>query len=259
MNSARKQKKRSPLKQKPLRNPGESLHEETQRFIDDRLLPPLIMAVFAVSFAAYEWWRWLTSTPPRPVIVTLTAALIVAYAAYKTVHLRPRLKSMRLGLEGEKAVGQSLEALRSQGCRVFHDILAEGFNIDHVVIGPKGVFAIETKTFSKPARGETVAKYDGDKILFNGLKPDRNPVTQARAVRSWVSDFLFKTTARRWPVRGVVILPGWFVERLPEAKRSDVWVLNEKALPSFVEHEPVVLKKEDIALASSRLEDHITG
>ena len=217
------------------------------------------MAALTVLFAAYEWWRWLTSAPPQPVVLSLTAALIVAYAAYNTVHLRPRLKSMRLGLDGEKTVGQSLESLRSQGCRVFHDIPAEGFNIDHVVIGPKGVFAIETKTFSKPARGETVAKHDGDRILFNGLEPDRNPVTQARAVRSWMSDLLFRTTARRWPVRGVVILPGWFVEQLPDAKRSDVWVLNEKVLPLFIEHEPVVLKDEDIALASSRLEDHITG
>ena len=28
---------------------------------------------------------------------------------------------------------------------VYHDIQADQFNIDHVVVGPSGVFAVETK------------------------------------------------------------------------------------------------------------------
>ena len=44
-----------------------------------------------------------------------------------------------------------LEDLRAQGYAVFHDIPGDGFNVDHALIGPAGIFAIETKTRAKPA------------------------------------------------------------------------------------------------------------
>ena len=45
------------------------------------------------------------------------------------------------------------------GYRVFDDVPGEGsggkFNIDHVLIGPGGVFSIETKNWLLPAKGTT--------------------------------------------------------------------------------------------------------
>jgi hypothetical protein len=38
-----------------------------------------------------------------------------------------------------------------QGAAAFHDLPAEQFNIDHVVVATEGVFAFETKGFTKPA------------------------------------------------------------------------------------------------------------
>jgi len=252
-----KPQKRSPLKRKPLRNPGESLQEEIHSIQTEQLTPPLMMAVFGILFAAFEWWRWFRGAPPQPLGFSFLALIAIGYGSYKWIILRRRVKSLRLGMDGEKAVGQFLEALRSQGCRVFHDIVGNEFNIDHVIIGSRGVFTIETKTFSKPARGQAYAKYDGERILFNGLGPERNPVRQSRAARDWLANLLFETTAKRYPVRGVVVLPGWYVDSSDD-RRHDTWVLNPKALPGFIEHEPIVLKEEDIALASSRLINYVT-
>ena len=47
-------------------------------------------------------------------------------------------------------MGQLLENLRADGARVFHDLVGEGLNIDHVVVSPHGIFVLETKTWSKP-------------------------------------------------------------------------------------------------------------
>lgn len=259
MSETTEKSKRSPLKRRPLRNPGESLQEEMARVLEDQIMPEFSMALILVLLAGWEWWRWFAKVPPQPVLFTVVAIAVAAYTVRRFFILRRRYRALRLGLEGEKAIGQFLETLRSQGCRIFHDILGEGFNVDHVVIGPHGVFAIETKTYSKPVRGEAVVKYDGEKVLFNGMEPDRNPVTQARAVRDWVGDLLFRTTGRKWPVRGVIIPAGWYVKSAAEAKGSDIWVLNEKALPSFMAQEPVVLKSEDIALAAASLENYVIG
>jgi len=248
-----KMHKRSPLKQKPLRNPGESVQEDIQRVLEGQMLPLALLATLAIIVALDHWWRHFAPRPPQPIWATLIATVVVAYCGYRYVGLRKRLTSLQLGLAGEKTIGQFLEANRSKHSLVFHDIPCNGFNIDHVVIAPQGVFAIETKTFSKPLRGETVVEYDGERILVDGFEPDRNPITQARAVRNWLREFLHDSTRMDYPVKGVVLLPGWYVESPKDGRPIDIWVLNEKAFFKFVEHESVVLSDQDIAWASERL------
>mgnify|MGYP000447730379 CR=1 FL=1 len=43
-------------------------------------------------------------------------------------------------------VAEALAPLTVDGCRIFHDVPAAAFNLDHVIVGPTGVFALETKT-----------------------------------------------------------------------------------------------------------------
>ena len=75
---------------------------------------------------------------------------------------------------------------------------------------------------------------------------------QVQALARWLADQLFESTGRRFPIRPVVLVPGWFVEVI--AKRPpDVWVLNPKQLGAYIHREPVALKREDVALVSSRI------
>ena len=54
--------------------------------------------------------------------------------------------------------------------KVYHDIPGNNFNIDHVVVGPNGVFAVETEGRSKPNRGrgqsDATVVYDGRSLTF---------------------------------------------------------------------------------------------
>ena len=61
-------------------------------------------------------------------------------------------RTLRLGYDGRVAVARALSSLTPEGYRVYHDVPAEGFTIDHVVVGKKGVFALETVTRAKPGR-----------------------------------------------------------------------------------------------------------
>lgn len=56
-------------------------------------------------------------------------------------------RAWRRGAEGEEAVGAALEKLRSRGWLALHSVPVgkRGSDIDHVVIGPGGVFTINTK------------------------------------------------------------------------------------------------------------------
>jgi hypothetical protein len=134
---------------------------------------------------------------------------------------------------GEKIVAEALEELKAYGYRVFHDLEGEGFNVDHVVIGPAGVFAIETKMRTKPGGRQATVEYDGQRVLVAGLEPDRNPVEQARASARHVSQRLREVTGEPIPVRPVVLFPEWWVR---ERSGAEVWVLNPKRFVEYLRH-----------------------
>lgn len=227
---------RSPLKGAPLRYAGQSLDEEIQRVMEDDVLVYIMMTGFAFALALHEWWRSFTNSPPQPIVFTIIAAFAVAYTARKIVLATRKLKQLRLARDGERVVGQYLEGLRENGYRVLHDIVGDNFNIDHLLIGPKGVFTIETKTMSKPASGNPEIDYDGTQILVNGFKPDRDPVVQAKAQAYWIKELVKELTGKTITVRPAVVYPGWFINQTQKGNRPEVWVLNPKALSTFIEN-----------------------
>lgn len=81
--------------------------------------------------------------------------------------------------------------------------------------------------------------FDGERILVDGFEPDRNPVIQAKAQATWLREVLAESTGRKFPVRPVVLFPGWFVEQGKGTTR-EIWVLTLKALPSFLAREPAL-------------------
>ena len=247
---------RSPLREKPLRQPGQSLLEERAKIVDDQVEPWFVMALFAVMLAGWEWASYFLSRPPSPWVMTFVALAAIAFAAWRFMRWRSRLKAIRLGVEGERVVGQYLDRIRGRGYRVFHDVVGDGFNLDHVLVGPGGAFTIETKTRTKPARGDSRVTYDGEVLRVAGFEPDRDPIVQAKAQARWLSALIADSTERRIFVRPVVVFPGWYVEAT-EGSQREVWVMEPKGLPAFIEKEPEKLSKEDIALIAKCISMHV--
>ncbi len=243
---------RSPLKDKPLRAPGQSLQEEWRALVDDKLEPWFLLAVFLVALALLEWFRYYRNDPPQPEFMSAVAAAMVVAAAWRYFRLRPKLRQLRLGAEGERAVGQFLERLRVQGYQVFHDVLGDGFNVDHICIGPAGAFTIETKTWRKPRQGRPQIQYDGEHLTVGGCEPERDVLGQARAQAKWLARTLEESTGRKVPVRPVIVFPGWFVQATAGAQ-AEVWVMEPKGLPAFLNNEPTRLSAEETRMAAFHL------
>ncbi|MGA2513679.1 MAG: nuclease-related domain-containing protein [Candidatus Limnocylindrales bacterium] len=57
----------------------------------------------------------------------------------------------RTGALGEERTGEVLRPLEAEGFRIIHDRLIPGSraNIDHIVVGPPGVFIVETKSYER--------------------------------------------------------------------------------------------------------------
>ena len=85
------------------------------------------------------------------------------------------------GARGEERVSGILRSLPDR-YHVFNDFVAGRMHIDHVVVGPAGVFAVETKNW----RGAVTV--EDNHILLDGQLPSRSPLAQvlkeARQVRA---------------------------------------------------------------------------
>jgi Nuclease-related domain len=245
---------RSPLKAKPLRVPGQSVDEEIDRWINDTAASYFIAAAVLCALSGIEWLGYLTHSPRHPMVFSVMALVGVAVAAWRILDVRRRVRRLRLGRDGERVVGQFLERLRDSGAQVFHDVPGEGFNLDHVVISPHGLYAIETKTYSKPWP-EAKIIVDGDSLIIAGHTPDRDPMVQVSLAARWLEDKLQESAGKRFAVRGVVVFPGWFVEQ--RSPRGPLWVLEPKMLPGFIEQEPKSVIPEDVALAAFHLSRYV--
>ena len=139
---------------------------------------------------------------------------------------------MLQAIRGERVVGQMLEELRADGYKVFHDLTQEGYNVDHVLVGPGGVFAVETKTWSKPATRKAEVHFDGEHLLVDGFAPERCPVRRRGRVPTACGRSSSGRPAADVPVRPVVLFPSWWVNSNP--KRDQTWVLNPKLFVTWM-------------------------
>jgi len=252
-----KNNKKSPLTDKPLRNPGQSLDEQINKLYSEDMTDYAIYSAVVIMLAGLEWWRYYTNPSFSPITYTVIAVIVTMFCLYKLSNLKKKIRLLKLGRDGERAIGQYLEGLRETGCRVFHDIVGNGFNLDHVVISQHGVFVIETKTYSKPQKGEAKITVAGEQILINGSPCKSDVVTQAKAEANWLKGVLRESSGKDIMVKPVVVFPGWYIDNTTTSKSLNVWILNPKALPTYIENAPAVLTKEDMMLLSYHISRYI--
>lgn len=160
-----------PMTEDMPRPPGESLRIRLQS-LHNEFDEMLLMIIFAITIAGIA--PILDLPPPVKWMLAITSVAIGVWKARKFSTLRKKMHNTRLGFKGERYVGQYLNDLVANGSKVYHDLLCRSankdFNIDHVMLGPAGVFVIETKARRKPQhlKGKSKAQvtYDGHCLVF---------------------------------------------------------------------------------------------
>ena len=176
--------------------------------------------------------------PQKNVIVVtiLIAAAFVAYFFVPLFRLLQKRRRYRLGYDGEVAVGQVLNLLMLDGYHVYHDLEADNFNIDHVVVGPAGVFAVETKARAKSISNnrskDAIVEYDGRTLRFP-TKVETKALEQAKWQADWLSKWLSSAIGDPVAAVPVLALPGWYVKR---TSTSGFPVINPKQMKSMLKH-----------------------
>jgi hypothetical protein len=234
---------------------GESARLKLEKYSDDLntwlMAIVFIPAVCALGLTLQRETNFITIT-----LVFLAAVIFTAVAGRKIRSLLRERACYRLGFEGERYVAEELNQLMADGFRVFHDVPFDNYNLDHVLVGPPGVFVIETKTRRKPVSDEGDKAY---KVTFDGVVlhfpkgSDKDALDQVRRNRDTLSKWLSSATGDRIKARGILAIPGWFVEQIVPS--ADVQCLNPKQIRSAVlRTTQVPLTAEQIQRASHQLE-----
>ena len=249
----KKEGKRNPLGDPPLRLPGQWVREELDRALTDFALAVVLPLVVPIFWGCFQLTSALAGDGWPSGRATLFGALgwlaIVALFWRSAWQKRSQIRNLRLGMLAEQIVGQQLERCRTAGYYVFHDIPCQGrttpFNIDHLVIGPGGIFVVETKARSKPDKGQTIAWLEGNAVRFSDGSYNASAIAQAEAIAGHVIALLKPliresrilcdafTPNRPLPVQPVLVYPGWYTERR-KGEWHNVLLTNTDGVVGFV-------------------------
>lgn len=226
-------RRRSPLYGKLHHAPGEQLRQRIRDLEDDMdatfaalaASGPLLLLAWALprveKARAWESIAWYV----------LAMLVLAAFLVWRLWRLRTSRRQCQDGLAAELMTAQQLTPLMGEGRIVLNDVPGKGFNLDHVVVGQRAVFAVETKSHRKPPqKGKQSAqvRYDGKCLQFSDNTVRVKPVDQARHQARWLETFLRGAVGEPVPVIPVLALPGWYVVAGKDAHQSDVRVINPK-------------------------------
>jgi hypothetical protein len=185
--------------------------------------------------------RWASAEPGDTLVGPRTGGLRAAepvrsrFARFLGIHQDERASNR--GANGELVTGWWLGRL-PEGWHVIDDVPVgdAGTDIDHVVVGPGGVFTINTKTL-------TGKVWVGPKsILHNRRRTDF--LSKASVEASRASQLLSAAVRRPVEVRGVlaILCDDWTIKQRP----ADVYVDATRGVKDWMLRQPVTLRAHEV-------------
>lgn len=225
--------RKSPIENRAIYGAAEQLRKRVEEHGDELMtslaclffVGPYFLAIWALSRIDASKVRlgWADYT------MGAAALLVMAFLMQRILRSGTQRRIANAGLKAELYTAQELNRLMAMGCTVLHDIPGEQFNIDHVVIGPRAIYAIETKSVRKPASSDAKdhfkVAYDGQRLRFPGFI-DEKRLQQTKRQADWLSSYLQQTLKRKVPVIPALALPGWWIETQGAPSSHEVRVFN---------------------------------
>jgi hypothetical protein len=189
---------------------GESARYVTEQSI--RKFRKQFMVIFLVFYFLASGLGYLLGINKQPYSLIMILILVVALPVIfrLMIKISEKLERERINFRkaatGEALVGYILERFPDD-YRVIHDLTTPFGNIDHVVVGPSGVYIIDTKNW----KGVVTADGNGE-LLLNG-RPTQKP--EVRALSRTIMDIKEKVkvlSALDPYIRGVLAFPSAWID-----------------------------------------------
>ena len=238
------------LSESSFAHPVLTLREEINRLTEEQLLPILLIMFSFWIVCAVEWVQRFAGIVPDPRFWTLLSLIVTVYGGLQVFRLRGRWWRGQ-DATGEKKIALILNGIRSKGFVAFHNLPGENRNIDHVVIGPSGVYAIETKARSGSG---TISYRNDDELVFAGRIRDGGPLQHARDSARTLQVRLNEQFQETYLVKPLVVFLGdWSIDRGQGEFAVDVTTADQ--LPEYFAEQAPALTGGEIARISAHFEN----
>lgn len=187
--------------------------------------PLLLLAILAGYLLRALFFDWPSLSQVQ---VGICFIVLAGAGGFLLGKCSTRFAAFIKGARGEERVASVLAFLPS-GYSVFNGLaidgrlMPKGVDFDHIVVGPSGIFVVETKNWSSKV------VYAGGKLLYEGGKePQRPPLDQARVGASRLKAEIAKRLDLELPVRSVVCFAGGnFVDVRREMQDATICNLSD--------------------------------
>lgn len=206
--------------------------------------------LFLIPFA----FLWLTSIRFLPFYIDVgifevnRGFLMGMFSAFGIIYTLLPYTTYKSGLTGERAVVKNISDKLSSDYSIFNDVLLKdgkrSGNVDHIIVGPTGIFVMETKN------NKGIVTYDG--YSWKGIRG--NPSQQAVSSTFRIKDILkncevFKEKALY--VNAVVLFTNskinLKISKNPEwCKVFQIKKLTDSCLSDYIKNEPIRFSDKEI-------------
>ena len=233
------EKLRMPFEVKKIRRrPGQSAGEHWRAIVENGLDSAFLSVILGGTYLGWSLVQRFKVVFPIALGVALFV-ICISFAVWKFFKVKREVRTWRLGENGEQYVGQTLEKdMRPLNYDVFHDVVIKKdkrtFNLDHVLIGPKGVYVVETKAWRKPEKGSPEIEYKDGHLCKMGHVVKDDAVKEAVSLAREANRLFHDLTGRSYYVKPLLVIAGWFC-RCNNLHDSQLAVLNEKQVAAWVQ------------------------
>ncbi|MCE5279286.1 MAG: nuclease-related domain-containing protein [Planctomycetaceae bacterium] len=251
--AVKKPKRDLPFDQPLLPQAGQSTREKRDKILGEKVDLWVAMFAAALMMIMVAWMLVLSKSVVQGALsVTGVAVALIGVCIIKIGRGMREARSYSLGAKGEVYVSQCLDKLKANGWRLFEDVPNEKGNVDHVLVGPGGIFTIETKTHSRKDGKKVEVTFDGQKVAINGFETDE-PIRQAFAEAGFIKNLVGATKA---DVQPVLIYVGAIINYRGD---KQLWVMHENKFLSWMETQRKKLDPAQVSQACTALDGYIQG
>jgi hypothetical protein len=216
------------------------------RFISDEFLVPFSLCVL-LSGQAVVGYSFARVVDPTRVMVDATLALLALMLLIsRIVSAMPRLRILMEERTQGSQFSMALDKAAVGVGVVYHQVRGIGFEVDHVLVTPVGIFAISVEVIHQPAGHEASALFDGEFLHIEGAYALREPVARSKVVARCLADVIKEWARFAYKVRPVLIIPGWTIHR-PRPPGSDSWACEPTEFLTHIARQNPLLDSEELA------------
>jgi hypothetical protein len=211
------------------------MHESAQRFRDELerlscsqstyLSGALVFVMLFIAAYVLQAEKMFIGYPSWQLYLQLGFLVLVSgYAAYclgKVALAKHQVKFLR---DANVAIGHQLQQLSVQGTRVFHDVGTTAGVVDHVIIGQKGLYAVNV--VARRSGKNADARLRENSIEYSNSKEEQSVVTIVAKTARLQKEFR-ELVGHDIRVRSVIAVPGWNVG---EQTSNEHLLVNERTI-----------------------------